>query len=79
MYMETFDTRDFQLAVALYTQGHQLIRIDNSNPRRAVFKFEYDSDIKTDAELFFAHKLPQDTRTVLTNFKALKDRLYAGI
>lgn len=77
--MQTFDTRDFYLAVALYSLGHQLIEIENTNPRRAVFKFEHDSTIAEHAELFFGNNLPQDTRTVLVNFRSLKDRLYAGV
>jgi hypothetical protein len=41
--METFDTRDFYLAVALFSLGHELVEIENTNPRRAVFRFEHDS------------------------------------
>jgi hypothetical protein len=77
--METFDTRDIYLAVALFTLGHQLIEVENSNPRRAVFKFEQDSAIDKHAELFFDSNLPHDIRTVLINFRTLKDRLYAGV
>jgi hypothetical protein len=77
--MQTFDTRDFYLAVALYSLGHQLIEIENTNPRRAVFKFGHDSTINEHAELFFGNDLPYDIRTVLVNFRSLKDRLYAGV
>lgn len=77
--MQRFDTSDLYLAVALYSLGHQLISIENTNPRRAVFRFEHDSTIDEHAELFFGHDLPYDIRTVLVNFRSLKDRLYAGV
>lgn len=77
--MQTFDTSDFYLAVALYSLGHKLIDIENTNPRRAVFRFEHDLTIDEHAELFFGNKLSYDIRAVLNNFRALKDRLYAGV
>ena len=77
--METWNTQDFQLAVAVFTLGHRLIEIDSSNPRRAIFRFESDSSIDEHAELFFANNLTFDIRTVLVNFRTLKDRLYAGV
>ena len=55
--MQTFDTSDFYLAVALYSLGHKLIEIENTNPRRAVFRFEYNSNINEHAELFFGNDL----------------------
>lgn len=76
--METYDTRDFQLAVALFTLGHRLIRIDTTNPRRAVFQFTQDQTIDEHADLFFSNQLNHDIRTVLMNFRTLKDRLYEG-
>jgi hypothetical protein len=77
--METWDTQDFSLAVAMFTLGHRLIEIDSSNPRRSTFRFELDTTISNHAELFFANKLTYDIRTVLMNFRTLKDRLYAGV
>lgn len=76
--METYDTRDFQLAVALFTLGHRLVRIDSSNPRRAVFQFAHDESIDEHSDLFFSNQLNHDIRTVLVNFRTLKDRLYEG-
>jgi hypothetical protein len=77
--MRTYDTRDIYLAVALFSTGHNLLNVDKANPRRAVFVFEHDSTIEDHVELFFMHKLPNDTRSILENLKSLKDMLYAGV
>lgn len=77
--MRTFDTSDYQLAVTLSALGYRLIYVDKSNPVRAVFQFEYASDIHDDAEAFFQDRLSLNPRTVLTNAKLVKGRLHAGV
>ena len=77
--MRTYVTRDIRLAVALFSAGHNLLNVDKSNPRRAVFVFEHDSDIDNHVGLFFMHKLMLDSLSVLENLKSLKDMLYAGV
>ena len=76
--MKTYDTSDIYLAVALFSVGHNLLRLDKTYPRRAVFIFEHDSTIEGHADLFFMNKLSHDIRSVLVNLKSLKDMLYAG-
>jgi len=49
---KTYDTNDIYLAVALFSVGHNLLNVDKTNPRRAIFVFERDSTIEDHAGYF---------------------------
>lgn len=79
MATTTYDTSDFPLTVTLYTLGHRLLRVDKSDPKRAVFIFQYEPDIYDDVQAFFNDGLSLNPRTVLFNTRMVKDRLHSGV
>ncbi len=73
--MKTFDTSDYHLAITLITLGFLLVEVDKSDVRRAVFRFEHQSDIEESAKAFFDDKLTLNPRLVMANSRLLKERL----
>lgn len=74
----TYATSDLGIAAVLVSQGHSLIRVDKSNPRRVLFCFLEVTDIEQVTEQFWARKLDVDACTLVENMKLLKGRIYGS-
>lgn len=50
MHMSTYQSSDFVTISTLVLRKHQLVRIERSNPRRAVFEFERTPQLEDDVD-----------------------------
>jgi Domain of unknown function (DUF5659) len=72
-----YRTSDFGCATALVASGFRLLRLDKSNPRRAVFVFEDGEDLRAKTGAFWSGGLLVDARQFFETSKRLKARIYA--
>jgi hypothetical protein len=67
-----FTTYDLGCSTALLCAGFELLDIEKSNPKKALFKFKRESKIDEVANSYFADKLNVRARSFADNLKALK-------
>lgn len=75
---DTEVTSDLGYAAALESLGIELISVDKTNPRRAVFIFRKEPGIEEVAKNFFAKKLQVNASDYFDAIRFLKQRLYNG-
>lgn len=73
-----YATSDLGLAAVLVSQGHVLLSVDKSNPRRVLFCFTEITNAEELTEKFWSRQLNVDACTLVESMKALKGRIYAG-
>ncbi len=73
-----FTTYDLGCSTALLCVGFELLDIEKSNPKKALFIFKRDNNIDEVANSYFADKLSVKARSFADNLKALKNKLYGN-
>jgi len=76
MKNNNFETSDFWLASTLMALGEQLLDVDRSNTRRAVFVFVLSSTLENCVELYRNRKVNIEPQSLFVQTKLLKNRLY---
>ena len=72
-----FTTYDLGCSTALLCAGFELITVEKSNPRKALFVFKKESGIEEIANKYFADRLNVKARSFFDHLKALKNKLYS--
>jgi hypothetical protein len=71
-------TYDIGVSTALLCADFELVGIDKSNPKKALFTFKREGNIDEVANNYFADKLHVKARSFADNLKALKNKLYGN-
>lgn len=74
---DTWTTYDLGVSAALLCEGFELLHLDKSNPKKALFYFLKGEDIDKVANDYFADKLKIKARSFFDHLKALKNKLYS--
>ena len=70
-------TYDLGVSSALMCSGFELLALDKTNPRKALFIFRRTDQIDEIADQYFADRLEVKARSFFDAVKALKNRLYS--
>ncbi len=70
-------TYDLGVSTALLCADFELITVEKSNPRKALFVFKKESGIEETANKYFADRLNVKARSFFDHLKALKNKLYS--
>jgi hypothetical protein len=70
-------TYDLGVSTALLCADFELITVEKSNPRKALFVFKKESGIEEIANKYFADRLNVKARSFFDHLKALKNKLYS--
>jgi len=74
---EPWTTYDLGVSTALLCAGFELVGIEKSNPRKALFLFKKEARIEDVANQYFADRLEVKARSYFDHLKALKNKLYS--
>jgi hypothetical protein len=70
-------TYDLGVSTALLCADFELVAVERSNPRKALFVFKKESGIEETANSYFSDRLKVKARSFFDNLKALKNKLYS--
>ncbi len=70
-------TYDLGVSAALLCAGFELLTVQKSDPRKALFLFKKEAGIEEVANKYFGDKLEVKARSFFDNLKALKNKLYS--
>ena len=73
-----FTTYDLGCSTALLCAGFELLDIEKTNPKKALFTFKREGNIDEVANSYFVDKLTVKARSFADNLKALKNKLYGN-
>jgi len=73
---KTYSTYDLNLATSLLTLGYKLIELDKENIKKVKFIFKHQKAIEQSANDFWEDKINLPAKTLFTNQKTLKNRIY---
>jgi len=73
-----FTTYDLGCSTALLCAGFELVTVEKSNPRKALFVFKKKRGIEEIANNYFSDCLSVKARSYFDNLKALKNKLYGN-
>ncbi len=74
---QVFTTYDLGVSAALLCADFELLALDRTNPRKALFIFRRAPRIDDTANAYFADRLELNARAFFDQLKALKSRLYS--
>jgi hypothetical protein len=74
--MKTYSTYDLNLASVILTLGYKLIELDKENIKKVKFIFKHQKGIEQSADDFWDDKIILPAKTLFTNQKTLKNRIY---
>lgn len=69
-------TYDLGVSTALLCAGFELLAVQKSDPRKALFVFKKEGGIEEVANRYFGDKLEVKARSYFDHLKALKNKLY---
>lgn len=72
-----FSTYDLGVSTALLCAGFELLEVEKSNPRKALFIFKKADGIEGVANRYFSDRLEVKARSFFDHLKALKNKLYS--
>lgn len=75
--LQVWTTYDLGVSAALTCAGFELLQVEKSNPRKALFVFRRADGIDETADQYFADRLELKARAYFDAIKALKNRLYS--
>lgn len=75
--LQVWTTYDLGVSAALTCAGFELLQVEKSNPRKALFVFRRADGIDEIADQYFADRLEVKARALFDAIKALKNRLYS--
>ena len=70
-------TYDLGVSTALLCAGFELLSVEKSNPRKALFVFRKEVGIEEVTDKYFADRLEVKARSFFDHLKALKNKLYS--
>lgn len=70
-------TYDLGVSAALLCADFELLAVQKSNPRKALFVFKKDGGIEEVTNRYFADRLNVKARSYFDHLKALKNKLYS--
>ncbi len=70
-------TYDLGVSTALLCAGFELLTVQKSDPRKALFVFKKEGGIEEVANKYFGDKLEVKARSYFDHLKALKNKLYS--
>ena len=70
-------TYDLGVSAALLCADFELVAVEKSNPRKALFVFKKESGIEETANTYFSDRLKVKARSFFDHLKALKNKLYS--
>lgn len=70
-------TYDLGVSAALLCADFELVAVERSNPRKALFVFKKESGIEETANTYFSDRLKVKARSFFDHLKALKNKLYS--
>jgi len=73
-----FTTYDLGCSTSLVCADFELLMIEKTDPRKALFVFRKQSGIEETTNKYFANKLEVKARSYFDNLKALKNKLYGN-
>ena len=68
---------DLGIATALLCADFELLSVDKTNPRKALFIFKREDGIEEVVNQYFSNRLNVKGRLFFDNLKALKNKLYS--
>jgi hypothetical protein len=71
----TYATTDFDLVNALLSHGYQSYKIDSTNPKRVIFYFNSDTELKDLVNKFHLRELAVEPVSFCQNRRQLKARM----
>lgn len=71
-------TYDLGVSAALLCADFELLSVEKSNPKKALFIFRKKIGIEKIANDYFANRLEVKARSFADNLKALKNKLYGN-
>ena len=75
--VDVFTNYDLGVSAALLCLGYELLSVDKTNPRKALFVFKKQAGIEDIANRYFADRLEVKARSFFDHLKALKNKLYS--
>ncbi|MEO5646500.1 MAG: DUF5659 domain-containing protein [Candidatus Paceibacterota bacterium] len=70
-------TYDLGVSAALLCADFELLTVQKSDPRKALFVFKKEAGIEEVANKYFSDKLEVKARSYFDHLKALKNKLYS--
>lgn len=70
-------TYDLGVSAALLCADFELLAVEKSNPRKALFVFRRESGIEEVTDKYFSDRLEVKARSYFDHLKALKNKLYS--
>ncbi|MBU6427253.1 hypothetical protein KGQ27_03405 [Patescibacteria group bacterium] len=74
---QVFSTYDLGLSAALLCAGFELLSLEKTNPRKALFVFKRGDLIEETSDKYFSDRLEVKARSYFDHLKAIKNQLYA--
>jgi len=76
-YPNPFTTYDLGTASALVCCGYNILKIDKSNPKKALFFFENSDDLVECTKMYWKNQLQVDALQHWNTLKNLKNQIYS--
>lgn len=76
-YPNPFSTFDLGTSVALVCAGYELLHIDKTNPKKALFLFENSDDLVECTRMYWKNELQVDALQYWNTLKNLKNQIYS--
>jgi hypothetical protein len=70
-------TYDLGVSAALLCADFELVAVQRTNPRKALFVFKKEKGIEEAANSYFSDRLKVKARSFFDHLKALKNKLYS--
>ncbi len=80
MHLDPFyvwTTYDLGVSTALLCAGFELMSVEKTNPRKALFVFRKEVGIEETIDKYFSDRLEVKARSFFDHLKALKNKLYS--
>lgn len=74
---QLWTTYDLGVSTALLCAGFEIVTIEKSDPRKALFVFKKESGIEETVNKYFSDQLKVKARSFFDHLKALKNKLYS--
>ncbi len=75
--LKEYQTYDLGCAATLISVGFQLVSLDKANPRKVLFVFRGEDEIKKVVDDYWADRMEVKARAFFDNIKMLKNRIYS--
>ena len=77
-YAARFTSNDLGCCAALVGLGFELVGIDRTNPKRVLFVFPDNAQVRDTARQYWSGELSMGAKAYFDTIRSLKARLYSG-